>query len=374
MLAGWTDWSPCSVACGGGLQQREKHVLIPTRGFGKCPKEHGPERFEEQECNTQDCVGDEICVARMDLLIAVDGSGSVRAEGFNILKSYAQALMGRYRARYFGSDAMLVGAIEFGNGIIMDDGVTVSPARNIHALSSSLEAVSAALGGMEHKKGFTNMAQAFALAESMFRSGGRKGAQPAILTITDGKPSFEFQTQELVEQLDDKGVSRFFVVLTDNDKELDLMKKWASAPWETNLLHVEGGMVSMEADEGVWVEKALTMFCPAAYSPQLATTKESSGGFMHLKDGGYCGARGSLLSTQVKDAEACAFLAQGANKQAFLLGTWFRRGFCYAGELTFDAAQYTEWEGARADPACPGEGGAWTDSMIYDFYVLEPAS
>ena len=128
----------------------------------------------------------------------------MRAQDFNILKSYAQPLMGRYRARYFGSDAMLVGAIEFGNGIILDDGVTVSPARNIHALSSSLESVTIALGRMEHKKGFTNMAQAFALAESMFRSGGRKGAQPAIPTNTDGKPSFEFQAQELVEQLDDK--------------------------------------------------------------------------------------------------------------------------------------------------------------------------
>merc|ERR1712167_154445 len=97
-----------------------------------------------------------------------------------------------------------------------------------------------------------------------YTSSGRKGAQSALLIITDGKPSFLFQTQELVEQLDDKGVQRFFVVVTENDKELGLMKKWASAPWETNLLHVPG-MASMEADAGVWAQKALTMFCPAAY-------------------------------------------------------------------------------------------------------------
>merc|ERR1719401_3391229 len=49
-LMPWTAWEPCSMACGGGMQ----------------------------ECNTQDCVGDEICIARQDLVIALDGSGSVR--------------------------------------------------------------------------------------------------------------------------------------------------------------------------------------------------------------------------------------------------------------------------------------------------------
>jgi len=102
-LAPWTSWTPCSVACGGGFQDRTKHVLIPTRGFGKCPKEQGPERFQEQECNIQDCVGDEICVAVQDLVIAIDGSGSVREGVFNTLKNYALDLLTKYRSQYFGS-------------------------------------------------------------------------------------------------------------------------------------------------------------------------------------------------------------------------------------------------------------------------------
>merc|ERR1719379_2770469 len=127
---------------------------------------------------------------------------------------------------------MKVGLIEFGNGIIMDDGVTVSPAMNVHTLSQDLASVKTALEGMVQKKGFTNMAQAFALAETMYTAAGRQGAQSALLVISDGKPSFQFQTKNLVQQLDDKGVQRFFVVVTESDKDLDLMKKWASAPWE----------------------------------------------------------------------------------------------------------------------------------------------
>ena len=68
---------------------------------------------------------------------------------------------------------MKVGLVEFGNGIIMPDGVTVSPAMNVHTISSDLASVKTALDGMQQKKGFTNMAQAFALAETMYTSAGR---------------------------------------------------------------------------------------------------------------------------------------------------------------------------------------------------------
>merc|ERR1719235_2809989 len=118
---------------------------------------------------------------------------------------------------------------------------------NLHALTADLGDVKSAIEGMVQKKGFTNMAQAFALAETMYTSSGRKGAQSALLVITDGKPSFLFQTNELVQQLDDKGVQRFFVVVTEDKKAVDVMKKWASQPWETNLLHVPG-ISPLEAD------------------------------------------------------------------------------------------------------------------------------
>jgi len=367
-LAPWTPWEPCSVACGTGFQKRAKHVLIPTRGFGKCPKEDGPERAAEQECNTQPCVGDEICIANQDLILAIDGSGSVREDGFNILKNYALNLLSKYHSQYFGASAMKVGLIEFGNGIIMPDGVTVSPAMNVHTISSDLGSVKSAIEGMVQKKGFTNMAQAFALAETMYTAAGRKGAQSALMVITDGKPSFQFQTNELVQQLDDKGVQRFFVVVSEDEKSLDLMKKWASDPWETNLLHVPG-LSPLDADQSVWSQKALTLFCPMAMSPNLMNTKETAGGFMHVRDGGYCGERGDLLSTEVNDAAGCAALAEGAGAQSFLLGIWFRRGYCYAGVMTVDASQYEAWEGERVEPACSTE---WVNSQIFDFYAIEP--
>merc|ERR1719440_1463945 len=241
---------------------------------------------------------------------------------------------------------------------------------NLQPLNSDLSLAKAAIENSAQKKGFTNMAQAFALAETMYTAAGRKNSQSALLVITDGKPSFQFQTNELVQQLDDKGVQRFFVIVSEDEKTLDLMKGWASAPWESNLLHVPG-LAPLEADNGMWAQKALTLFCPAAMSPELEEAKEDQGGFMHVRDQGYCGGRGALLSTTVSGAEQCAFLTQGAGAQSFLLGTWFRRGYCYAGDMEVSTGQYQEWEGARVEPACPD---GWTNSRIFDFYAMEPIS
>jgi hypothetical protein len=332
-------------------------------------------RSREQECNTHPCTGDEICIAKQDLVIGIDGSGSVREEGFKVLISYTKALLARYQMQYFGEDAMQIGVLIFGNGIIMDDGKTVSPARLLTKLTSTMSEVEAAVDGAEWKKGFTNMAQAFSLAEDMFTKGQREGAQQSVLLVTDGKPSFAYMTNEMVEQLDDKGIMRYFLIVNEAGPQSDVMqqmKSWASQPWQTNLLHVQG-LAMLEADEGLWVERALTMFCPMAYSPAQAYQQEITFDFIHVKDSGWCGEKTDLLSSDKRNGAAeCAALASGAGAKGFALGSWFRRGWCYKVDVSCDEAQYNTWQSEKVNPICNEDGG-WKSSLLYDFYALKPA-
>merc|ERR1719421_415212 len=367
-LKKWSKWSPCSVACGGGFSERWRRVTIPIRGNGKCPKRTSKIRYGVKKCNTHECTGDEVCIAKQDLVLAIDGSGSLRESGWKILKDFAVGLIDKYKGEYYGYEDMRIGVAQFGNGEILDDG-TVSDALLIQPLSNDMGKVKKAVEGLEYKKGFTNMAQAFDLAEKMFLLGGRKRAMSAVLTLTDGKPSFKFQTNEKVLQLKDKHVKLFFSPVTEfAGEELALMKKWASDPWETNLVHVPG-LAPLKADSALFRQKMVVKFCPEAMSPSEMMVEEEEMGYMLIAENNHCGERGQELG-KAKGAADCAALAQGAGVKAFSLGTHYARGRCWAESLDVTDSMVADFNKDRAHPPCPG--GSWEADDLYDFYVLVP--
>jgi len=258
----------CDPGDGPGFTKRERDVVIPIRGEGKCPSPDSDFRLEHKDCNTQPCKGNEECFAIQDLVMAIDGSGSITADNFDILKEYVVKLVSRYKGVINEVELMKVGIVQFGNGEILEDG-TISNALKILPLTSDMQAVTEAVEGLEFLKGFTNMAQAFSLSDKMFSEKGRQESQSAILTITDGKPSFQFQTQQVVDSLEEKGVQRYFITIQEEEgTETDLMKKWASAPWYTNHLHIPG-FNELMASNMTYVQEAIVMFCPMSQSPDV---------------------------------------------------------------------------------------------------------
>jgi len=370
-LAEWTPWSPCSMACGGGLQERMKKVLVPIRGMGKCPSQTHPDRLEEQICNKQECIGDEVCIGNTDLIIAVDSSGSLRESGANALRDFASRYVMRLGGKYYGAEAMKVGIVQFGNGVIEADG-TVAPAINSQPLTNDLVLAQNAIQALVWQKGFTNMAQALTLADTMLGRGGRSTAQSAILLITDSKPSFEFQTFQKVKELKGKGVKLFLApVIAGEGKELDLMKKWASHPWETHLVHIPG-VQALKADPDIFAAKSIATFCSKAISPSVQDAQETQLGFFLLKMGGSCGSRGAELGTGVVTPGDCKVLTELAGHTAFAFGKpgGMKQGDCFAENLPVTDAMIANWKVNRVDPQCPL--GNWQDDTFYDFFVLEP--
>merc|ERR1719174_1201422 len=186
---------------------------------------------------------------------------------------------------YYGFEDMKIGIIQFGNGEIREDG-TISDAKEILPLTGDMSEVKAAIEGLEWLKGFTNMAQAFGKAEGMLIRGGRKIAQSAVLTLTDGKPSFLFQTHQKIMLLKDKHVKLFFAPVTDFEgDELSLMREWASQPWQTHLVHVPG-LEPLKADEEIFAQRMLVQFCPEAISPSSMLVEEVEIGYMLIRENG----------------------------------------------------------------------------------------
>jgi len=189
-----------------------------------------PDRLETEKCNKQDCVGDEICIANQDLVIALDASGSLKETGYEIVRGFAVNLTKWYMSKYYGAPAVKMGVALSGNGHLIDlpgGGTTIQAAINLQPLTFDLEKVGTAIAETTWQRGFTNRAQAFATADTTMGQGGRPEAQSAVMVISDGKFSFKYQTAEKAQELKDKNVQIYMApIMASRSKDLIELKNW----------------------------------------------------------------------------------------------------------------------------------------------------
>jgi len=385
-LSDWSEWSPCTMACNGGLTERKKIVVIPIRGQGKCPKSENPDRFEKKKCNKQDCVGDEICIAKQDLVIALDASGSLKEKGYEIVRGFAVNLTKRYKSKYYGAPAIKMGVALFGNGHLIElpgGGTTIQAAINLQSLTFDLEKVGTTIAETNWQRGFTNMAQAFATADTILSQGGRPEAQSAVMVISDGKFSFKYQTAEKAQELKDKNVQIYMAPITESrSKELIELRKWASQPWQTNYQQIPG-LAALKSNNEIFVQKLIAKFCPDAMSPSLQAAKDNIRQYALIHESGWatdpCGTWYEMEPTKSKDD--CAKNAREAGYPGFAFGHEFAFGSCYGEAIivTQDYFEKYEHDPENPAPAC-GDKNACTSDCTWDYnpyfnsYVINPTS
>jgi Mg-chelatase subunit ChlD len=180
-------------------------------------------------------MGDETGNATLELVIAIDASGSITETGFDILKTFAAKIVRRMMA------TVQVGVVLFGNGKLDAKTNVISDAKVMtDNLESDMEAVATKIEAMVIHKGFTNMAQAFTKSKDVLTF-SRKGADTTVMIISDGRPSFKFQTTFAVHALRKSARLMIVHVQANRKKEMaELLKGYASEPWEANYRHIPG--------------------------------------------------------------------------------------------------------------------------------------
>jgi len=374
-LSEWGDWSPCTMACGGGMQERVKTVLVPIRALGKCPEASHPDRLETGECNSQECVGDEICIAKQDLIVAVDASGSLRESGFEVLRNFVANFTSRYQSTYYGADAMRVGVIMFGNGEVNEDG-SISKAELVEPLTADIAAVKEKVLALTWQRGITNLAQACSLASKMFREGGREDAQSALLIITDGKPTMKFATSQQVAKLKETNVHIFFAPIAEYpSRNFDILKEWASAPWETNYERVPG-LLALGNNFDMFGQRLVSKFCPNSFSPSQEKAKADEQGYMLIHEYGYpdSGCATNYKMGDYQTIEDCmkAVRDYAAMSSFSYVHSGRMTGSCYAETLAVTEELWASWSANLTDPECPN--GGWTEDPYADTFAINPSS
>jgi len=246
-LTEWSSFSPCTQACDGGYQEHFKTVTIPVRGEGTCPGDEDPLRHERRECNAQACIGDEECIARLDVVLVLDGSGSLTEDGFKIMQTFAVTILDKLRPKAFEKDAVQVAVVQFGNGKLEDNGGglggvgTVSDAILGQGFSGDMEATRETITALTWQRGFTNMAQGIAKAGILLKTSLRKDASGVAIVLTDGRPSFKLSTEAAVKKL--RETSTLMIVQIKSfpkEENIELMKEYVSEPADVNYMLIPG--------------------------------------------------------------------------------------------------------------------------------------
>merc|ERR1719327_719590 len=219
-LADWGEWSDCSKACNSGIEVRRKAIFVEALGTGYCAHENSDERFEARPCNDQKCPPNLVCDSELDLMILMDGSGSVGSKGFSQEKEFAEAFINRFEIEPSKTE---MGVISFSYYITIGSQITDQADELISVVQNT-----------EWEAYNTNTAAALGTALEVLAASGRETAQSVVVVITDGMPNDSEATAMMAEKVKEK--ARLIFVAVGKNLDMDALYSWASFPPEYNVL------------------------------------------------------------------------------------------------------------------------------------------
>jgi hypothetical protein len=248
-LSGWTKWSACSKDCDGGTRKRQKFVKDGAKGDGKCPGEWSTKRLQYESCNMKRCKVDPgkplACDKKLDVVLMLDGSGSMGKKGFKgeikTAKLFVSAFMASGKAnmaviRYSGPRTW--------SGVDRCTGKTeakVSPEecgiKTVTHLTDDLKKVQEQLTNLEWTKGSTLTSLGLMAAKAELAL-GRKTAPAVVVVLTDGRPMSFRKTYIAARAL--RKAARLLWVPVTKHAPLKFIKKLATRRWQENVVPVPG--------------------------------------------------------------------------------------------------------------------------------------
>merc|ERR1719352_342967 len=224
----WSEWSDCSKECDWGVTFQTKAVTKEGGPEGYCPEWYDEARMQAAYCNTQECPPDLVCEAQLDMLMLLDGSGSVNwyGPGFESERAFALAM---FNLMSFGDAGAKAGVILFSWEAELVSPMTTDGAALIDAVE-----------GMSWPHWNTDTAAALTMAKTELTNSGRPEVakeKTIVFLLTDGNPNSMRATNAAAEAV--KEVATLYVVIIGDNTNMRAMKKWPSYPWEEHLIKVD---------------------------------------------------------------------------------------------------------------------------------------
>jgi hypothetical protein len=271
-LTDWTAWTSCSKDCDGGTMKREKYVKHAALGSGKCANEWAIDRLEYKACNIMRCqllssFPTITCNVSMDVVLLIDGSGSLGKTGWNAEIKAANSFVDAFIEGGADTEIAIVlfsgprtwGGVSkcIGKATKNVDMANDCQIKTITHFTSNLQDVKTKISGMTWPSGSTLTSVALLAAKSEL-SFGRKDSHANIIVFTDGRPLSYRKT--LLASKEVRKAARLLWVPVTKYAPLKYIKKWATRRWQENVVVVDSFGDLEKPDV---ITKLIANICPA---------------------------------------------------------------------------------------------------------------
>jgi len=265
-LSPWTKWSGCSKDCDGGTKKRQKFIKKVAEGAGKCADAWSLKRLQYENCNMKRCEEGLTCNKTVDIVLLIDGSGSLGQEGWDAEIKAAQHFVDAFS----GSGAHASMAVILYSGPRTWGGVFQCFARNTKTVdrericaikvkthfTEDLTKVKQVISGLEWPRGSTLTSLALLTAKAELAL-GRKNAQSTVIVFTDGRPLSYRKTSMASASL--RTVARLVWVPVTMYAPLAYIKMWATRRWQENVVKVDS---FAELEKPAVITRLVANICP----------------------------------------------------------------------------------------------------------------
>lgn len=314
VLSEWSSWSECSKGCDSGRQRRIRMVSALARGTGRCPNEKNDDRLQYRSCNSQRCPSPLGCQNKLDVVLLLDGSSRVGADGFEASKVAAQQLV---RA-IAGTGVAQVGLILFsgpqtlsGLRLCTNEDTSRTPdmakdcsIRVVSRLTLNHFDLSSRIRELSWPQGSALTSAALATAEAELQN-GRKDANSVVIVITRGQPLSIDKTTTAASALMKK--ARLMWVPVIGSEPLQNFRQWSSDPDDENIMPIANfnDLKTLATTDYIVASTCPTVsqqdFPPLPqhewdFRECLGNVKDTYGTSLARLTGGTCGAQGVYLN------------------------------------------------------------------------------
>jgi len=228
-LGEWGPWKACTRACGGGKKTRTRGIAKQATGRFHCPKAGSKKRTDFQACNKDACPAkkDLKCSSKADLVMLLDGSGSITTEAFEQQKAFATDLSSRFTLNQ--GTGHLIAAVIYG-----DSATTVFP------LTDDALAMRNGIAGLRRGKGGASLSSGLNKAKQLLGRSSRKdnATENIVFVMADGPADSEVLSLEASHELQSYGV-RVVVTLVGEGMDTKPLEALASKPTKQNFFNAK---------------------------------------------------------------------------------------------------------------------------------------